>query len=293
MYPDFGAPSIIAVQSIALLLFGAAAIGFMRRAEWSGDEFVSWLSASAALASFARLNYMFFPSLHREWVYPADLLRLGAYLLILAGAAREIRRYQLEISRGVVFEERRRMARELHDGLAQELAYLVTKTRDLAENLVEPTTNELRRLAGTAERALDESRRAITALTAPLEESLENALAQTVEQVANRVGARAEVVVDDDVKVAVATKEALVRIVREAVTNASRHGNAKNVHVAVTNGAVLRVTIRDDGSGFDPTVRDGGGFGMTTMAERVHALGGELRVSSIPTSGTEVEVTIP
>ena len=294
MYPEFGAPSIVIVQGVALLLFGAAAIGFMRRAEWSGDEFMSWLSASAALASFARLNYVFFPSLHHEWVYPADLLRLGAYLMILAGAAREIRRYQLEISRGAVFEERRRMARELHDGLAQELSYLVTKSRDLAENVIEPTAQELRRLAGAAERALDESRRAITALTAPIDESLENALSQTVEQVANRVGTRAEVIVEGDVKVPVSTKEALIRIVREAVTNASRHGNARNVHVAVTNGALLRVTIRDDGSGFDPTTRDGdGGFGMTTMAERVHALGGELRVSSRPAAGTEVEVTIP
>ena len=102
-------------------------------------------------------------------------------------------------------------------------------------------------------------------------------------------------IVEGDVKVPVSTKEALIRIVREAVTNASRHGNAKNVHVAVTNGALLRVTIRDDGSGFDPTTRDGesSGFGMTTMAERVHALGGELRVSSRPAAGTEVEVTIP
>jgi signal transduction histidine kinase len=187
------------------------------------------------------------------------------------------------------------MARELHDGLAQELAFIVTKSRELSEGMLKPTERELRRLAAAAERALDESRRAITALSAPLGESLELAISQTVEQVTNRVGARAEIVVDPEIEVPSAVKEALLRIVREAVTNATRHGGASNVRVEFTNGEVLRLTVRDDGTGFDPTAAagdSGGGFGLTTMAERVHAMGGELRVSSRPAEGTEIEVTI-
>jgi signal transduction histidine kinase len=293
-YPQFAAPPIIGFEIAGFLFFGAAAIGFTRRAEWNGDEFTSWLAASAALASFARLSYIFFPSLYSQWVYPADMLRLGAYLLILVGAAREIRRNQRDVARSGIFEERRRMARELHDGLAQELSFLVTKSRELAEGVVEPAERELRRLAAAAERALDESRRAITALSAPLDESLESALAQTVEQVANRVGARAEIVVDSGIQIPSAMKEALLRIVREAVTNATRHGGASRVRVELLNGDVLRLKVTDDGTGFDPAAatRDVDGFGLTTMAERVHALGGELRISSRPASGTEVEVTI-
>jgi signal transduction histidine kinase len=293
-YPQFAAPAIIGFELAGLLFFGAAAIGFVRRAEWNGDEFTAWLAASAALASFARLNYIFFPSLYAEWVYPADLLRLGAYLLILFGAAREIRRFQLELGRSAVLEERRRMARELHDGLAQELSFIVTKSRELAEGMFEPGERDVRRLAAAAERALDESRRAITALSAPLDESLEFAITQTVEQVANRVGARTEIVVDPEIEIPPAMKEALLRVVREAVTNATRHGGASRVHVEFTNGEVLRLTVRDDGRGFDPTAvaGDPDGFGLTTMAERVHAMGGELRVSSRPAAGTEIEVTI-
>jgi signal transduction histidine kinase len=293
-YPQFAAPALVGFELTGLLLFGAAAIGFTRRAEWNGDEFTSWLAASAALASFARLNYIFFPSLYTEWVYPADLLRLGAYVLILVGAAREIRRNQREVARSGILEERRRMARELHDGLAQELSFLVTKSRELVEGVMEPNQRELRRLAGAAERALDESRRAITALSAPLDESLESAMAQTVDQIANRVGARAETVVDPGINVSPAMREALLRIVREAVTNATRHGGASRVRVEFANGDVLRLTVRDNGTGFDPTAaaRDSDGFGLTTMAERVHAIGGELRVSSRPAEGTEIEVTI-
>jgi len=266
----------------------------MRRAEWNGDEFTSWLAASAALASLARLNYVFFPSLDTAWVYPADILRLGAYLLILFGAAREIRRYQQGLAQAAILDERRRMARELHDGLAQELAFIVTRTRELAEGLVATNDHALGRLAAAGERALDESRRAITALSAPIDESFETAVVQTVEEVASRVGTRTEIVVDPGVEVPSATKEALLRILREAVANASRHGGARKVRVEVTNGEVLRLKVRDDGSGFDAAAGgDAGGFGLTTMAERVHALGGELRISSQPTAGTEVEVIVP
>jgi signal transduction histidine kinase len=294
-YPQFAAPAIIGFELAGLVFFGASAVGFTRRAEWSGDEFTSWLAASAALASFSRLNYILFPSLDSQWVYPADLLRLGAYLLILVGAAREIRRNQRDVARGGILEERRRMARELHDGLAQELSFLVTKSRELVEGVIEPDQRELRRLAGAAERALDESRRAITALSAPLDESLESAIAQTVDLVANRVGVRAETVVDPGINVPPAMREALLRIVREAVTNATRHGGASRVHVEFANGDILRLTVRDNGTGFDPTAatRDSDGFGLTTMAERVHAIGGELRVSSRPAEGTQIEVTIP
>jgi signal transduction histidine kinase len=294
-YPQFASPAIISLQLLGLLCFGAAALGFTHKAEWTGDEFTSWLGASAALSSFARLNYVFFPSLHTEWVYPADILRLGAYLLILFGAAREIRRYQQGLARAAILDERRRMARELHDGLAQELAFIVTRTRELAEGLVDVNDHALRRLERAGERALDESRRAITALSAPMDESFENAVVQTVEEVANRAGTRTEIVVDPTVAVPSSTKEALLRIVREAVANASRHGGATKVRVEVTNGDALRLLVRDDGNGFDAELveRESDGFGLTTMAERVHALGGELRISSQPAAGTEVEVIVP
>jgi signal transduction histidine kinase len=294
-YPKFAAPGIVSFQLIGLVFFGLAAIGFTNKAEWTGDEFTSWLGASAALSSFSRLNYVFFPSLHTEWVYPADILRLTAYLLILFGAAREIRRNQQGLARAAILDERRRMARELHDGLAQELAFIVTRTRELAEGLVETNSQSLRRLCAAGERALDESRRAITALSAPMDESFESAVVQTVEEVASRAGTRTDIVVDPEIDVPASMKEALLRVLREAVANASRHGGATRVHVEVRNGDGLRLLIRDDGSGFDTELveRESDGYGLTTMAERVHALGGELRISSQPEAGTEVEVVVP
>jgi len=289
-------PALIVMEVAAMLFFGVAAVGFTQRAEWNGDEFTKWLAASAALASFARLNYLFFPSLYSEWLYPADVLRLGAYLLILTGAAREITRFRRGLATAAILEERRRMARDLHDGLAQELAFIVNKSRALAEGTTEPDTRELSRVAAAAERALDESRRAITALAAPVDESIEAAVVQTVEEVANRVGARAQIEIDPDIHLSHVTKEALLRIVREAVTNASRHGGAELVRVQLLNGDGIRLVVSDDGVGFDPALlghSDSGGFGLKTMAERVHALGGQLNIASRPAAGTKIEVVLP
>src|SRR5262249_53899491 len=282
-FPHFGAShAVIAIEVAGMVFYGLAAIGFTRRAEWTGDEFTTWLAASAALSCFARLNYLFFPSLYAEWLYPADILRLGAYLLILTGAVREINRYRSGLSTAAILDERRRIARDLHDGLAQELAFIVTKTRSLAEGLLKPEKRELGRLAAAAERALDESRRAITALYAPVDESFEAALVQTVEEVASRVGTKAEIEVDPDIALESGSREALLRVVREAVTNASRHGGASAVRVQLLNGDGTRLIVSDNGSGFDTTAQDSGGYGLTTMSERIRTLGGELSASSRP-----------
>jgi signal transduction histidine kinase len=294
-FPHFGAShAVISMEVAGMLFYGIAAIEFTRRAEWTGDEFTTWLAASAALACFARLNYLFFPSLYIEWLYPADILRLGAYLLILAGAVREINRYRRGLGTAAVLDERRRIARDLHDGLAQELAYIVTKSRSLAEGLLEPAERELSRLAAASERALDESRRAITALYAPVDESLEAAVVQTVEEVASRVGTKADIEIDPDVSLESASKEALLRVVREAVTNASRHGGASTVRVQLFNGDGTRLVVSDNGSGFDPAaLGPDAGYGLTTMSERIRALGGQLNISSRPAVGTKIEVVLP
>ena len=99
---------------------------------------------------------------------------------------------------------------------------------------------------------------------------------------ANRVGTRLTLELDTGVRVSAATREQLVRIVREAVTNAARHGKAETVTVALTNGNGLTLRIEDDGLGFEPVAVNGNGFGLVSMSERASSLGGELRVVSAP-----------
>lgn len=278
-------PVVHALQLVAMLLFSAAAVGFTRRAAATHDELLRWIAAASVLAAFARLNYFLFPSLYSEWVYTGDAFRLASYLVLLVGATRDIASYQ---RRTAVLEERRRIARDLHDGLAQELAFIVATARRLARG----GPQETGRLAAAAERALAESRRAIAALSERDEEPLAAALAQTIEEVAGRAGARVALDLEDGVDVPPRMREELVRIAREAVTNAVRHGRATRVSAELTFADGLRLAIADNGVGFDPRHR-GAGFGLTTMEERAHALGGELRISRRPEGGTAVEVLLP
>jgi signal transduction histidine kinase len=84
----------------------------------------------------------------------------------------------------------------------------------------------------------------------------------------------------------------LVRIVREAVVNAVRHGGAREIELGLSNGGRPRLTVADDGVGFDPesTTR---GFGLTSMEERAREIGAAFRLVSGAGTGTRVEVILP
>jgi signal transduction histidine kinase len=283
-------PAVLSAQIVIALLFGIAAVGFTRRAERSHDEFVLWLGAACAISTFARVNYVIYPSLYASWVYTGDILRLGFYVLLCVGAAREIGVYQRAHARSQVLEERRRIARDLHDGLAQELAFVATKAREIAE--VHGTT-ELSQIRSAAERGLDESRRAIAALTRSVDEPFDVALMQTVEEVGHRLGTHVVIDGEPATKMEPDRQEQLLRIVREAVTNAARHGKANVITVEFTNGDGIWLCIRDDGIGFDPAASATTGFGLVSMRERAKAIGGELTIESRLSGGTQVEVVVP
>jgi signal transduction histidine kinase len=284
-------PALRLVQLTATLLFVVAAAGFARRAARTADELTRWLAPASALAAFSAFNYFLFPSLYSAWVSTGDMLRLGFYLLVLVAVAREIGAYQREHAEAAVLEERRRIARELHDGLAQELAFIAVQSRSLADG---KPNDSLRRIASAAGRALDEARLAISALTRPGFEPLEFALADAAEEVAHRVGAAVELDLAPGIDVLPDQRDALVRITCEAIANAVRHGRAQKVRVRLTDGEGIRLSIVDGGLGFDvaETERRPLGFGLTSMRERARAIGGELSVSSAPGDGTRVEVRL-
>jgi signal transduction histidine kinase len=284
-----GHPLVHGVQLAGALLFVLAAWGFLRRP--GRGELSRWVAPACVFAGFANIHYFLFPSLYSRWFYTGDVFRLCFYLLLVTGVAREIWHSQAQARALAVLEARRRIARDLHDGLAQELSFIAGAAELLRD---EPRTRpQIASLVAAAERALDESRRAVAALTTAPDEPLDIAVAQAAYEVANRVGTRLALDLDRSVRVAPSTREQLVRIVREAVTNAARHGQAETVTVALLNGDGLTLRITDDGSGFEPRVGEGSGFGLVSMSERAHALGGELHIRSDATDGTAVEVVLP
>lgn len=286
-----GSPVVLGAQLAGMALYCLAAFGFARKALRTGDELMKWLAVAAVFGAFARLNYFLYPSLYTDWVYSGDFFRLAFYVAILVAAAREISSYWEKVSQTAVLEERRRIARELHDGLAQELAFIGRNVRTL-----DSTDPAVARVEASAARALSESRRAIAALTKPLDEPLEVVLAEAAEETAEREGTKLDLALAPAVELDYRRRDALVRIVCEAIANAARHGRAEQVRVELENGRRVVLRISDDGCGFDPAAvtsgRGRGGFGLVSMRERAQAVGGTFELRSRPGAGTQVQVVL-
>ena len=284
-----GHPLLVGAQALSAGCFLVASLWFTRQAARHHDELVRWLGPAFALGAFARINYVLFPSLYSGWLYTGDILRTGCYAVLLIGAAREIGQYWSSLSRVAVLEDRRRLARELHDGVIQELGYIRGESFRLRSDA------EVReRIQDACDRALDEARTALDALGPGPHEPLGRVLHRAAREVATRYGdSRVDVDLDDTIEVDVQQVHALVRLTREAVSNAVRHGAAASIRIDLDRyDGARRLVIADNGSGFDqPTTPSGTGYGLTSMRERAEGLPGRLSVASTPGVGTTVEVT--
>ncbi len=213
----------------------------------TNDELLRWLGPACALGGFARVNYVLFPSLYSDWIYTGDVLRTASYVVLLVGAGREIRQHWAAQAHVAVLEDRRRLARELHDGVVQELGYIRAETYGLS---AVPALQQQRILAA-CDRATDEARAAVDALGSSVDEPLGFVLQRAAREVAERYGGRVDVELDDAVEADPDQRHALVRIVREAVSNALRHGQASRIGVHLAQDAdTRRLLVRDDGEGF-------------------------------------------
>jgi len=284
-------PSLAGGLQLALaLLYILAALGFARRNRRTNDELSGWLAIACILSGASHINYFFHPAALSNWVYTGDVFRLGFYLALLIGAAREIASYWTSVIAAASLEERRRLARDVHDGLAQEISFIARNVRLLSERGAEPQLVE-RILRGVA-RAQEESRRVVGALAARPDESLDQALAQAVQEAAQRYGASVDMELASGIALSPREKEAVIRIASEAVANAAQHSGAEVLRIYLERAdAGMRLGVEDDGSGFDEA-EPRRGFGLVTMKDRAEALGGKLRVDTRRGAGTKVELEL-
>ncbi|MFC9918623.1 sensor histidine kinase [Agromyces binzhouensis] len=283
-----GHPLLLTGQAIGAISFLVASIIVARQTARRNDELLRWLAPAATLAGFARLNYLLYPSLYTDWLYTGDVLRTACYVLLLVGALRELQLYWIAQTQVAVVEDRRRLARELHDGVMQELAYIRVESAMLPD-----AAASKKQITDAAVRALDEARAAVSALGSVDDEPLGYVLHRAARELAARYDVRLEVDVDDSIAADRDQRHALVRIMREAVVNAVRHGDARLVRVRLvgTDGA-RRLTIEDDGAGFAVDAgASSGGYGLVSMRDRAKGLPGSMRIESAPGEGSTVIVT--
>jgi signal transduction histidine kinase len=283
-----GHPLVVGAQLVAAVFYAVAALGYLRRTRGVADPLYAGLGVGSVLAGWSATNYALFPSLFSDWIYLGDLFRVVAYLVFLVAAFREIGSYWKGQSRLAILEERQRLARDLHDGLAQELAFIMRNSSRLPEG-----DEAADRIRSAAQRALAESRQAIHALSTtgrPLDEVIADAATHS----AGRTSIDLDLNLDPTATVGPREQEALARIAAEAVANAGRHAGAEEVRVLLDAGPPLRLQVTDEGRGFDLARYDGApqGFGLRSMAARARDVGAHLQIDTEPGRGTTVEVQL-
>ncbi|MEV8096178.1 sensor histidine kinase [Kitasatospora sp. NPDC085879] len=203
-----------------------------------------------------------------------------------------------------VLAERERLAREIHDTLAQGLSSIQLLLRAAERALPgDPTAAErhVRVAREAAQDNLAEARRFVRELAPPVLDGLPlaGALEQLCATSADRYGLPVHFTLSGSpVPLPGPYEPALVRVAQSALANAGRHAGARQVEVTLSYmGAEVALDVVDDGCGFDPAalVEGGpaGGFGIAGMRHRVHALGGSLAVESAPGQGTAVAAQLP
>ncbi|WP_435970828.1 GAF domain-containing sensor histidine kinase [Streptomyces sp. Qhu_M48] len=201
-----------------------------------------------------------------------------------------------------IAEERSRLAHELHDAVSQKL-FSLRLTAQAAAALVDRdparAKGELQQVAALAAEAADELRAAVVELrpAALDEDGLVHTL-RTHVQVLDRAHTAARVTFEGAGTRALpaAQEEAVLRVAQEALHNALRHADAEHVTVSLTRaGQGARLTVTDDGKGFDPrTVRSAGRhLGLVSMRDRAGGVGGSLTVTSARGEGTTIEMEVP
>jgi len=219
-----------------------------------------------------------------------------------AGVALEnITLYQ-QVQETAALEERQHLARELHDSVSQALYSIVLGTHAAQKQLErdpDKASQALEYVQNLAEAGLAEMRALIFELRPEVleQEGLAAALRKQVEALEVRHEVRAEFVTDDGLKpftLPFATKQALYRIVQEALHNVVKHARAENVQVRLNSqGNYVVLTIKDDGNGFDTQQEFPGHLGLKSMRERSLSLGGTFSVESAPEQGTIISVKVP
>ena len=280
--------AVVGALAAQALLSLAAMVGWGLRFRARRNDLDRWLCLGATLALFAELHYVFTPVLSSRYVSQGDFLRLLSYSVLLVGVWRAIR--FAEFGRAVA-EERARVAREIHDGLAQYL-FAVSTHASMLENggSAESILPQLKEAAAAAQQ---EARFAVLALSsAGGSAPFDSALRRYVDFLTADGQLEVDLEIQDGIRLAPDEQIEVFRIVQEGLANARKHAGARSAEVRIEEREGERfVTVVDDGSGFDEA-EIAAGQGLKNMRARAASIGGGFRLVSAPGRGTALEVVL-
>ena len=280
--------SLTGILALEALLQLASAVAYGVRYRRHREDLDQWLSIIGSLTLFATLGVIFAPTTTHDQVSRGDFLMLVANAVLLIALWRAIR--ASEFGRAVA-EERARVARDIHDGLAQYLFTISTHTAMLEKGADPETT--LPRLKEAALAAQQEARYAILALSSASGRSpFDSALRRYVDVLTADGALDVELEIDPEIQLGPDEQIEVFRIVQEGLANARRHAGTQRAWVQIgERGGERFVRVRDEGDGFTPGATEGG-QGLRNIRDRASSIGGALSLRSAPGHGTSLEVVL-
>jgi len=280
--------AVIIAYALLTVLSLAAVIGFGLRYRRHGRDLDSWLALALTLVVFADLHYVLAPARSSEYVLQSDFLQILAFGVLLVGVWRAIG--QAEFGRAVA-EERARVARDIHDGLAQYLFAISTQVSMLDSGGSFEKIMPRLKLATTA--AQQEAQFAVLALSSAAGSApFDAALKRYVDFLVADGALDVEVDIDPMVILAPDEEIEVFRIVQEGLANARKHAGARSAEVSIAyRGGRRVVRVRDDGTGFEND-GVGAGQGLRNMRLRAASIDGVFSLVSAPGRGTAIDVML-
>lgn len=250
-----------------------------------GKETVGWICVRSSKADPVELE---------SKIYLAEALAGQATLAV------QMARLSEQARQAAVLAERNRIARDIHDTLAQGFTGVIVNleaaNRTLRKNNMELAAQHIEHARSLAQSGLAEARVSVGALRPDVSQRVE--LAEALQALLRRFEAsetlHGEVrLAGDRVPLPADVENELLRIAQESMTNVLKHAEAQRVELRLRFDAdAVRLSIIDDGIGFDPTAHHDG-FGLLGMRERAERIGAKLHVTSHPPHGTQVETVVP
>jgi signal transduction histidine kinase len=258
--------------------------GLLRVPMLLGEATIGWVTVRSGERQMPNLDSKigFIEALSRQAALAIQMVRLGEQ-------ARE----------SAVLAERNRMARDIHDTLAQGFTGIIMQLQAaddaLARDDRDAVQSHIARATELARQSLSEARRSVRALRPRALEDvpLATAIHSMIRKLTDGTDITPEVtVLGKPWSLVTEWEDELLRIVQEALTNTLKHANASLFEVKLMfEGHGLQLEIRDDGIGFDAT-RQHEGFGLMGMSERAKRIGGKLTLLSLPGKGAEIRVAL-
>jgi len=198
-----------------------------------------------------------------------------------------------------IVEERQRLARELHDAVSQQL-FAISMTATAVGRTLEKDFDKAQRQIALIEEMSAVAQSEMRALLLHLRpvyldgKGLEQGLQELIRELKVKVPIEIQFEMDPDVHLLKGVENHLFRIVQEAISNTLRHAKAERLEIRLhRRGDTVRMTLRDDGIGFEMDESKKTSYGLSNMQERIEETGGSIQFITAPGKGTRIEITVP